>query len=398
MNPEVADNLLDFLLSDQKIHFLRGIAGTGKSTAICEVITKLLPKAIETQQLLLGKSLYSPSEPVVVAATTHVAVQSLKQHPDFPVHLFKSYLSSPKTVHYTFNIPISAGKLRLNTPRFYESLVIIDECTRLNKKEREHIEACLHETAKVLYVGDPAQLCQITGEYADWESIPSTQLTQIHRTASPHLRDLYQDLSKAAASHSKITIQTKAGIVDYFEPEQIEQFMIQNYESTHLVLAAFTHRKLHQLNEHMRKHFSLVPGKYLPTQKHYFSVLNGKPKASLDTFTISPPAHASIDGEYQCIYSDGASAQIPIFHTISEAPQDFYANRDESFQEVNIVLPTIFSTIHRLQGLSIDTVVIDLTDISKSPDALRMLYVAASRATARIIFFGKLNPKFGAIV
>ena len=325
-------------------------------------------------------------------------MQALKQHPNFPVNRFKTYLSSPKTVHFTFNIPIKAGHSRSNTPTFYESLIIIDECTRLNKKDREHVEACLHENAKILYVGDPAQLCQINGEYANWESIPSTQLTQIHRTASPHLRDLYQDLSKAVASHSKITIQTKKGIIDYFDPEQIEQFMLQNYESTHIVLAAFTHKKLHQLNEHMRKHFSLVPGQYLPTQQHYFSVLNGKPKASLDTFTISPPVHASVKGEYQCTYTDGASAQIPIFHTISTTPQDFYVKSDDSSQEVNIVLPAIFSTIHRLQGLSIDTVVIDLTDISKSPDALRMLYVAASRATTRIIFFGNLNSKFGEIV
>lgn len=399
MNPEIADSLLDFLLSDQKIHFLTGIAGTGKSTAICEVITKLLPKAIETQQLLLGKSLYSPSEPVVVAATTHVAVQALKQHPNFPTKSFKPHLSPPKTAHYVFSIPIPNQRhLSLSMPALYESLVIIDECTRLNKKEREHIEGCLHENAKVLYVGDPAQLCQITGEYANWESIPSTQLTQIHRTSSPHLRDLYQDLSEAVALHSKITIQTKKGIIDYFDPEQAEQFIIQNYESTHVVLAAFTHRKLHQLNEHIRKHFSLVPGQYLPNHAHYFSVLNGKPKTSLQTFTLSLPVHAPVKGEYRCHYTDRYTDQIPIFRMISTTPQNFYTNDGELPKGVNIVLPAIFSTTHRLQGLSIDTVIIDLTDISKSPDALRMLYVAASRATARIIFFGKLDPKFGEIV
>ena len=65
------------------------------------------------------------------------------------------------------------------------------------------------------------------------------------------------------------------------------------------------------------------------------------------------------------------------------------------------VRPMYASTSYKLQGRSVDTVLVDLTDISACwiPEVVaRMLYVGASRAKTRVIFFGSLDPKYGTII
>lgn len=58
------------------------------------------------------------------------------------------------------------------------------------------------------------------------------------------------------------------------------------------------------------------------------------------------------------------------------------------------------STVYKAQGSSIDTVFIDLSDIStcrNADQAARMLYVAPSRARKRVILYGQLADKFGGL-
>ena len=58
-------------------------------------------------------------------------------------------------------------------------------------------------------------------------------------------------------------------------------------------------------------------------------------------------------------------------------------------------------TVYKAQGSTLESVFIDLTDISSNGVAdtvARLLYVAASRATDKVYFFGELAPKFGRLV
>ena len=55
-------------------------------------------------------------------------------------------------------------------------------------------------------------------------------------------------------------------------------------------------------------------------------------------------------------------------------------------------------TIHKAQGSTVDTVIIDISDLSTCtvPSmAARLLYVAVSRAKERVIFYGNIKPKYG---
>ena len=59
------------------------------------------------------------------------------------------------------------------------------------------------------------------------------------------------------------------------------------------------------------------------------------------------------------------------------------------------------STVHKAQGSTLDTVFIDLDDISKCTQkqlTAKLLYVAASRARKKIIFFGELAKRYGVTV
>ena len=58
-------------------------------------------------------------------------------------------------------------------------------------------------------------------------------------------------------------------------------------------------------------------------------------------------------------------------------------------------------TIHKAQGSTVNTVYIDCKDIStcRNPDTVaRLLYVAATRATDRIVFLNNLAPKYGSFI
>ena len=62
--------------------------------------------------------------------------------------------------------------------------------------------------------------------------------------------------------------------------------------------------------------------------------------------------------------------------------------------------PKDASTVHKAQGSTYETVYIDLGDLStcRIPDmAARLLYVAFTRASNRIVLYGKLKEKFGGI-
>ena len=59
------------------------------------------------------------------------------------------------------------------------------------------------------------------------------------------------------------------------------------------------------------------------------------------------------------------------------------------------------STVHKAQGSTLDTVFIDLDDISKCTQkqlTAKLLYVAASRARKKIIFFGELAKRYGVTI
>lgn len=58
------------------------------------------------------------------------------------------------------------------------------------------------------------------------------------------------------------------------------------------------------------------------------------------------------------------------------------------------------STVHKAQGMTLDTVFIDLTDLGKCTQTdlfARLMYVAVSRARKQIYMTGKLPEKFGSI-
>jgi len=59
------------------------------------------------------------------------------------------------------------------------------------------------------------------------------------------------------------------------------------------------------------------------------------------------------------------------------------------------------STVYKAQGSSLDTVFIDVSNLSRSPNpsqAARMLYVAGSRARKHIVFYGELAERYGGLI
>ena len=59
------------------------------------------------------------------------------------------------------------------------------------------------------------------------------------------------------------------------------------------------------------------------------------------------------------------------------------------------------STVHKAQGSTLDTVYIDLDDISKCTQkdlTAKLLYVAVSRARKKVVFFGDLAKRYGVSV
>lgn len=414
---KAAEEIFEFILGDTKEYLLSGGAGTGKSFLLNHVIHEIFP---EYKRICKLSNLLHLEE-IIVTATTHPACQILRD---------ALKVSEVATLHSMLGISIaddySTGKVTMNTYNAVKvrtpSLVIVDEAFVMDYQLRQALLA-LTPQCKILYVGDKNQMLNVTGRRSGLEHLPTSHLSIVERSSDQHLIDLYQQLARNVTTHAFEPIKLAEGVIDWFDPDQMLDYVL-NTNNTYSI-GTYTNTKSDAIHQLIRESKGItgmpVQGEKFVLNKSANSTaryLKGGSTIVIDRFiNIEELVIKDARDEVTTIHfysfnvktlSEGYSCKVtlPMDKTYVLALQKYYATFKDwksYFRLKNFYLDVRaenISTVYKLQGNSVHTVALDLSDIStctRQNEVARMQYVGVSRATHRVIFFGELSPKYGSI-
>lgn len=416
----VADNYFNFLFSDQKELCISGPGGVGKTFLMGRLIDQVIPRYYEMCTLMGIPRIY---DTVSMTATTNKAAEVLGHATGRPTETLHSLLRV--TVYNDF----STGKTKIKKKRdwapIYNRVVFIDESSMLDTTMRKITLETLHK-CKIIYVGDHCQLAPIDEAISPIykDNLPFFELTQPMRNADqPALMAVCQQLRETVKTGAFRPIQVVPGVIDHMDEGQMlrEVHRLFMDPSNQDRILCYTNDKVNRINEYIRRMrgmpSELTVGEYAVNNS---AVVNEKMSLKVEEeFLVEDiggvekhevnRTGAKITVRYCTLVGrHGVFREVPVPVNRSEVAywtKHFQGLKDwENFFYIKNNFPDLrprdACTVHKAQGSSHQTVLIDLGDIStcyNRDTVARMLYVAFSRARSRVILFGNLDSRYGGL-
>lgn len=419
---EASDGIFKFLTSEESCLIITGAAGYGKTHLMGSIIDNTIPTYLETCKMLKTKP---KIDTVHMTATTNKAAQQLGIATGRPVSTIFSLLGIVVRVDY------KTGKsflsLKKNAPLIYNAVIFIDEHTYTS---RELFPLLFERTVncKFIFVGDKYQLTAV-GEpncIVDQKGYQTFELTEPMRNkGEPHLMELCNQLREGVRQTSFWDIQEQPGVIDWVRDGSVMQKIIDDMFSKENLddrILAYTNKQVIAYNNYIRKirglpaQFTegetLVSNEVLTVGVSPFIRIEEDVTIEeyiTDTFTKSI-GEAELEVKTALVrnqYDEVKEVDIPQNYHHYHSLLKYYARAKDWFTYYSLKekLPDFrdrtAATIHKSQGSTYNTVIIDLTDVGTCniPDMVaRMLYVAVSRAKSRVILYGNLPSKYGRII
>lgn len=406
-----ASAFIAFLLDETKHEILLiGNAGTGKS-----FLTKYLVKLARNNASLLKLIGSTDSElNIKFTASTNKAA----------VVLADKVGEEAGTIHSLLGLKVlndfKTGQTKLqktqNTQVVKNTLLIIDEASMIDSTLLKIIrEQTMH--CKILYIGDSAQLAPIfeTASPVFTSVKDKLELTTIQRQQQHNpIIQLSQQLRDTVFSDSFSEILPNGLQIQHLDGEdfraEINLAFTHNYSVDSAKILAWTNTKVLQYNEYVHQLIKgtvdISVGDTLVTNNPILGN-DGRTVHSTDSFitvrSVRPAIEKGIAGNW--ITNRESSTEVFVANNLNEvtALLKSLAKPDSwvtyfAYKEFFADLRNIYSsTVHKSQGSTYGTVFIDLTDIGsnhKSNEVARLLYVAITRASEKVIFYGQLPNKY----
>lgn len=405
----------------QSEFYLFGAAGCGKTFLTRHFIDEVIPQYKNLCKALNQKPCF---DRMVLTATTNKAVEVLAQ-------LQVDY--RPITVYKLFGVTVkddaNKGISYLNTYNakvVYKNLIFIDECSMLPAKMLSLIRYQVRD-CKIVFIGDRFQLAPVK-EKPHWDNTdPNWTVdlqTPVRNQGNPALTALCAQLRKTVETGIFEDIKTTPGSVDHVSAEEAQEWLRNaNYERSKIL--CYTNNKVLQYQEWI--HEDLHPGEDLYKQSGIYINNSNAERGGTYFYPEEQLVIQKIHGEC-CLNTSDSSYSLNVLsadvyssanhkkvkhmailldseeykNTLKEA----YKNKDYDayFELKNTVLDLRLPyacTVHKSQGNTYDEVYIDLDSFKSCKDpsiAARLLYVAVSRAKNRVVLYGELPKKYGAVV
>lgn len=442
---EAFDSVMEFMFDSQDTKCISGGSGTGKSVLITYIVENLLTKC-ENLCKLMGVPVQIKR--IVVLATTNSAANELESK--LTANLSQSFINLMgtgyssiipiKTVHSYFGFKVEDDYNTGNTgvvsmaddiPVFglENTLVIIDEASQLDGVIKRMVMKHLSPTSKLLLVGDKRQLLPVKGTMTTAFYQPNTYcLTTTRRTNHPALQELYADLEQGVDTRSFAKIRLVPGVIDWLSEDEAQAAITETFQTAHHTarVATYTDARSRDTNAFIR-HIQGSPPEicvgdtlvvnnsgvarfpvgtkvevqYLGNvQDKYFQ--DNKPIDEGGAIIMVPYRNARIAaGNYQ------REVSVPVdidhyFATIKYLAatknwKSYFALKKEF---LDLRLPYAMTT-YKLQGITIPTIFVDMADLCscKNKDTLaRLLYVAMTRASERVVLYGSIPLRYRSLV
>ncbi len=431
---KVSDEVFKFLCSEDRFMCISGAGGTGKSTLIKHLVEELLPAFIASRNILNIPCPYDELR-TSITATTNKACVALSTNINHHVSTIFAELGivvtySPKTGKQF--LKILNNKNGIYPARMPYQIIFIDECSMIDKELWTKLEALIHPTSKVIFVGDALQLPPVNEKISlvfD-KGFPFYSLNQTVRTDKSELKELWADLRKSVTDNNSVEIKLSKGNIEHISFKELQPILDSEFvvsRCDHVVLS-YTNKACDDFNEYIlkdvRKQKSLLEeGTYVVNINYVSKALSKESELSADTliklcaptgykYSLLPnlentPGGVTFTNVRGYEGDRFVSFLVPLDLVEYQKALDGlkkhkkwhdYYTLKEGCASLRLVE---CSTIHKSQGSTFDTVYINCEDLNKCRDlelARRLLYVAASRARTKVVFFGDLNPNLGRFV
>lgn len=405
---QALQEMLAFEKSDKKMFLLNGSAGTGKTT-------------------LIGEYCRRSSKQVILSGPTHKSSHVLQS---------KSIGYDVSTIHSLLNLTLEyekdktilvqrETKTKKSKTGNYLSTVVVDEASMLSDELISYIRADIaRNNNRYIFVGDHCQLPPVDYDVSPVYNIVDAkfELTNIIRQAAGN------PIIKLATA---IRDMIQTGIIRDFEFEENDIGSVQSIDIGELIklakhyyrssdyesnadfvkITAFTNEAVNKYNHFINKLFKVPEYEsFIIGSKVVFNEAFAKGQRVIvpnnaegtvksikkhvrdgiffDTLEIDFEDGIVLDpkwsGSFDVIQQNSVSDYKRILNAIKsdairyKSWHKYYAYKD-LYQDIR---PNFSSTVHKLQGSTIDHIIIDLNDIMKCRDKnllLKMLYVAVTR-------------------
>lgn len=414
---QVANDFYSFLLSDDKEFLIDASAGYGKSYLIKHLATDGM-NTYNKAASAIGSNMYD----VALTATTNKAAEALEVATGLPTKTIHSLLGL--VVKPNFSTGSEELKTSGKTQVIRRTVIFIDECSMIDNQLFEFIHRLTHE-CKLVYVGDKYQLTPVKSGLSPVyrNNLVEHTLTIPMRNANhQELVDLCTQLKKTVETGVFNPIKLVPGVIDLYDKDQ----MAKAYQQEFVVNKGQAARSLTYTNKQ-----SVIYNNYIKHIRGLTEVFNDGDFCISNSVCClgNKTLHAEDEIYIRKVNKRHVQRQLAegyptVELSLCEIEWHGYLIETaipESYHQVKNLLkalardkkwyqyfaikegfldlrPRDSCTIHKAQGSTLDTVFIDVTDLSTctvSNTTARLLYVAASRAKSHIIFYGDLKNKYG---
>lgn len=398
---------IQFLLSaDERYMVIKGRAGTGKSTLV-EHLVPAINKVAKVVALLLKAD---NELPVYLCSTTNKASSVLADITDTETSTLHSLLG------LTVKNDYQTGKSKLirkgNSEVIQNSLIVVDEAYYICPQLLQFLEQGT-KNCKIIFIGDPNQCAPVMQTHSPVEDLicRTEELTQVMRNKGAitllgeHWREVVRTgvFSPIVVNDPNVLYLTGNDFRD-----QIDfYYSLPNTDENTNKIICWTNNQSIKYSDYVRNSKGL-PASY--TEGEYLHINNSLPKKGFATDSIirikqfhSSAKYHGIPGKYASLYK-GEDLFIPdsAVEYSNHLKQLAKAKDWRSYYEIYENVPDLRSihscTVHKAQGSTYENVFIDLNDIGSCntpSDVARMMNVAVTRPTSKIIFRGNLPAKYG---
>lgn len=421
---EAIDKFMGFLFTDKVGFAISGPAGTGKTATMKHFIDKTIPAYQETCKLMGIKPEY---DTVHMTATTNKAAEVLSGATGYPTQTIHSFLQLKVSEDF------ATGRMNLTkTPQFKvhtNKIIFIDEASMVDTSLFNFIQEGTEKT-KLVFVGDKEQLSPVYEKISPvyTQGYEVAELTQQMRNAEqPALMELCEQLRETVKTGEFKPIKLIPGIVDYIDDDnelmQGLNYLFKEPTRNHRVLA-YTNDRVRAYNAEIRKirglgdEFQLGEELIANTPFRLSSGMGFSAEEEVRIVAVKKRGEKAqmtggVELEYNVCdvenqFGDRVSdMKIPvnmehyydlIRYFAKEKKWPEYFNLKGSYPDLRT---RDAATVHKAQGSTYESVIVDLDDISRSCRdselAARLLYVAFSRAKTRVYIRGNLAAKFGGL-
>ncbi len=391
--------VIGFMASNERCMVIDGYAGTGKSTLIKHIKDEY-PEMCNIASLINPNK---PKESLRITATTNKAVSNLTANK-----------IQANTIHSELELILKNRMLVKKQDRSYgyNRLIIIDEASMIDINLYNFLLA--EENTRYIFIGDNTQLPPVNeiSSQVYLANYMEVKLTQVMRQKESPLLNLITDLREAVVNKTDLPQIIPNGLdIQYLEHDEFYQHVLSDmcrpdWKTTHSRLLGFTNNHVINMNKEVA---TQKTGTYkfikddVANVNTYFNYDGLKlPTDSMvlidNVFENSTLKYhkKSIDG-YHIHTPEGTLLFVPDNYTKlkplrdSDPSFDYFCNQNR----VVDLRPLFASTVHKAQGSTINTVYIDLDDFKSVsrynyPLFKKLLYVAVSRASEKVIFTGDI--------